>query len=63
VTCKWHVYRPTTAHCGWRLMRGLRQRIAELEKILATDVCNNPEAAALVERGAAAPAPVPAKKE
>lgn len=43
----------------------LRQRIAELEKILATDVCNNPEAAALAERGAATPAPatVPAKKE
>lgn len=34
----------------------LRQRIAELEKILATDVCNNPEAAALVERGGSAPA-------
>lgn len=41
----------------------LRQRVAELEKILATDVCNNPEAAAVVERGAAPPALAPAKKE
>lgn len=41
----------------------LRQRITELEKILATDVCNNPDAAALVERDAPPTAPAPAKKE
>jgi hypothetical protein len=31
----------------------LRARIAELEKLLATDVCNNPEAAAAIRESAA----------
>ena len=31
----------------------LRARIAELEKLLATDVCNNPEAATAIQESAA----------
>ena len=31
----------------------LRARIAELEKLLTTDVCNNPEAAAAIQESAA----------
>lgn len=35
----------------------LRQRIAKLEEVLATDVCTNPEAAAVLQQGAAPRAP------
>lgn len=37
----------------------LRQRIAKLEEVLATDVCTNPEAAAVLQQGAGAGAPTP----
>lgn len=35
----------------------LRQRIAKLEEVLATDVCTNPEAAAVLQQGVGAGAP------